>query len=73
MIRPCNFYGPGLRLDDQRIVPDLMNTVLNREPITLFSDGKPTRTFCYISDAINAMLRIAGYSPACRHRLQCRQ
>ena len=58
MIRPFNFYGPGLRLDDQRIVPDLMNTVLNRKPITLFSDGKPTRTFCYISDAINAMLRI---------------
>jgi len=58
MIRPFNFYGPGLRLNDQRVIPDLMNTVLNRDPIVLFSDGKPTRAFCYIADAIKAMLLI---------------
>lgn len=49
-IRPFNVYGPGQRLDDQRIVPDLMTAALEEKPIVLFSDGSPTRSFCYIRD-----------------------
>jgi dTDP-glucose 4,6-dehydratase/UDP-glucuronate decarboxylase len=57
-LRPFNFYGPGQRLDDQRIVPDLMSSVLKGEPITLFSDGRATRSFCYITDAITGLMLV---------------
>ncbi len=56
--RPFNVYGPGQRIDDKRIVPDLMQAVLSDRPITLFSNGKATRSFCYIRDAAWAMLLI---------------
>lgn len=56
--RPFNVYGPGQRLDDRRIVPDLMSAALRREPLVLFSDGRATRAFCYIRDAIRAMFNI---------------
>lgn len=56
MVRPFNVYGPGLRLDDQRIIPDLLSSVLHQEPIVLYSDGKTSRSFCYVRDAIRGML-----------------
>jgi dTDP-glucose 4,6-dehydratase/UDP-glucuronate decarboxylase len=56
--RPFNVYGPGQRIDDKRIIPDLMRAVVKNEPITLFSDGHATRSFCYIRDATWAMLLI---------------
>ncbi len=55
VIRPFNVYGPGQRLDDKRIIPDLMSAALERRPIELFSDGRATRAFCYIVDIIRAM------------------
>lgn len=58
IVRPFNVYGPGQRLDDKRIIPDLMSAALNRESINLFSDGRPTRAFCYISDAVTAMFHV---------------
>jgi dTDP-glucose 4,6-dehydratase/UDP-glucuronate decarboxylase len=54
--RPFNVYGPGQRLDDGRIIPDLIGAALKREDIVIYSDGKATRSFCYVSDAVNAML-----------------
>lgn len=57
-IRPFNIFGPGQRLDDKRIIPDLMSAVINNKPIILYSDGKATRSFCYVSDAIIAILLI---------------
>ncbi|OGZ65382.1 MAG: hypothetical protein A3C50_03510 [Candidatus Staskawiczbacteria bacterium RIFCSPHIGHO2_02_FULL_43_16] len=56
--RPFNFYGPGLRLDDKRVLPDFVNNVLHNKPIVIHSDGKATRTFCYISDAIAGLFKI---------------
>lgn len=50
--RPFNNYGPGMRLDDRRLPADLARCVINGEDIVLLSDGTPTRTFCYITDAI---------------------
>lgn len=50
--RPFNNYGPGMRLDDRRLPADLARCVLEGQDITLLSDGTPTRTFCYITDAI---------------------
>jgi len=53
--RPFNVYGPGQRLDDRRIVPDLLATALEGKPLTLLSDGQATRSFCYLRDAVWAM------------------
>ncbi len=58
IMRPFNVYGPGQRLDDARIIPDLMKAALYREPLTLYSDGRASRAFCYVSDAISAMWQV---------------
>ncbi|MDR3671581.1 MAG: NAD-dependent epimerase/dehydratase family protein [Holophaga sp.] len=57
--RPFNVYGPGQRIDDRRIVPDLMQAAMQGEPLVLLSDGRATRAFCYLRDATWAMLLIA--------------
>ena len=57
IVRPFNVYGPGLRLDDRRVLPDFLTCLLEDRPIELLSDGAPTRSFCYVSDAIALMLR----------------
>jgi UDP-glucuronate decarboxylase len=50
--RPFNNYGPGMRLGDRRLPADFAQCVVSNRDIVILSDGKPTRTFCYISDAI---------------------
>lgn len=56
--RPFNNYGPGLKISDKRAPPDFANDVLNGRDIVLLSDGKPTRTFCYVSDAITGYYKV---------------
>lgn len=58
MVRPFNVYGPGQRLDDKRILPDLMSAAVQRQPFVLYSDGRATRSFCYVRDAVRAMLYV---------------
>lgn len=53
--RPFNVYGPGQRLDDHRIIPDLIAGAVSRRPLVLYSDGRATRSFCYVRDAIRAL------------------
>lgn len=62
IVRPFNNYGPGLRLTDGRLLPDLCRDVLADRDIVLYSDGTPTRTFCYASDALSGYL-LALLSP----------
>lgn len=57
VIRPFNNYGPGMRLNDARVPADFANSVWQGKDIVMFSDGTPTRTFCYISDAITGYLK----------------
>ena len=57
LIRPFNNYGPGMRLNDARVPADFANAVRQNKDIVMFSDGSPTRTFCYISDAITGYLK----------------
>lgn len=52
VVRPFNNYGPGLRLDDRRVVPDFARDILAGRDVVLLSDGSPKRTFCYIADAV---------------------
>ncbi len=56
IIRPFNNYGPGLRLTDRRVLPDICADVLADRDVVLYSDGKATRTFCYSSDALTGYL-----------------
>ncbi len=58
IIRPANVYGPGHRLDDQRIVPDLVSAALKGGPLKLLSNGRPTRSFCYARDFTAGLLLI---------------
>jgi UDP-glucuronate decarboxylase len=62
IVRPFNNYGPGLRLNDGRVVPDICRDVIAGRDIILRSDGSPTRTFCYASDALTGYL-LALLSP----------
>jgi nucleoside-diphosphate-sugar epimerase len=58
MARPFNNYGPGLGITDRRVLPDLARNVLGGEDLVLLSDGRATRTFCYVSDAVSGYLKI---------------
>jgi UDP-glucuronate decarboxylase len=58
IIRPFNVYGPRLRLDDGRIVPDVISDALAGRQIKLYSDGRATRSFCYVSDAAAAIINV---------------
>jgi UDP-glucuronate decarboxylase len=57
IVRPFNNYGPGLELNDGRLLPDLFGNVLENKDIELLSEGDATRTFCYISDAITGYVK----------------
>lgn len=56
--RPFNNYGPGMKLSDQRVPADFAKSVLNDQDIIILSDGKPTRTFCYVADAMIGYLKV---------------
>jgi dTDP-glucose 4,6-dehydratase/UDP-glucuronate decarboxylase len=57
IVRPFNNYGPGLKISDRRVLPDFFRDVLAGRNIVLLSNGRATRTFCYISDAMGGYLR----------------
>ncbi len=56
--RPFNNYGPGLKITDRRAPPDFARDILADNDIVLLSDGTPTRTFCYIADAIVGYFKV---------------
>ena len=59
--RPFNNYGPGMSLTDKRLPADFANNIIEGRDLIIFSDGSPTRTFCYISDAITGYLLCLTY------------
>jgi len=56
--RIFNTYGPRMRKDDGRAIPTFINQALNNEPLTVFGDGSQTRSFCYVSDLIEAIHKL---------------
>ena len=60
MVRPFNNYGPGLSINDRRLPADFAKSIINNSDIELLSDGSPTRTFCYVADAIIGYLKVLG-------------
>ncbi len=58
MARPFNNYGPGLKISDGRVLPDFARNIFANEDIVMLSDGSPTRTFCYATDAITGYYKV---------------
>jgi dTDP-glucose 4,6-dehydratase len=58
IVRIFNTYGPRMRLNDGRVVPNFIGQALRGEPITVYGDGKQTRSFCYCSDLIDGFWRL---------------
>lgn len=56
--RPFNNYGPGLKISDRRALPDFARDIFAGRDIVLLSDGSPTRTFCYVTDAVVGYLKV---------------
>lgn len=61
IIRPFNNYGPGMRLNDKRVVADFAEAVIENKDIAIYSDGTPTRTFDYIPDATVGYIKAVLY------------
>jgi dTDP-glucose 4,6-dehydratase len=57
--RIFNTYGPRMRLNDGRALPAFMSQALRGEPVTVFGDGTQTRSFCYVSDLVEGIIRLA--------------
>jgi dTDP-glucose 4,6-dehydratase len=58
IVRIFNTYGPRMRLNDGRALPNFLYQALVGEPITVYGDGKQTRSFCYVSDLIDGIYRL---------------
>lgn len=58
IVRIFNTYGPRMRLDDGRAVPNFIVQALQGEDITIYGDGEQTRSFCYISDLVEGIIRL---------------
>jgi dTDP-glucose 4,6-dehydratase len=56
--RIFNTYGPRMRMDDGRVVPNFVCQALRGEPLTVYDEGKHTRSFCYISDQVEGLVRL---------------
>jgi len=56
--RIFNTYGPRMRMDDGRVVPNFVGQALRGDPLTVYDEGKRTRSFCYISDQIEGLVRL---------------
>lgn len=58
IIRPFNIFGPRMDKNDYRIIPNIINKIKNKKKIFIHSNGKQTRTFCYITDAMTGFFKI---------------
>lgn len=59
MVRIFNTYGPRLQANDGRVISNLMMQALRGEALTIYGDGSQTRSFCYVSDLIDGILRLS--------------
>jgi dTDP-glucose 4,6-dehydratase len=58
IVRIFNTYGERMRLNDGRVVPNLMSQALKNEPLTVYGDGSQTRSFCYVGDLVEGIFRL---------------
>ena len=62
--RIFNTFGPRMRLDDGRALPTFITQALRNEPLTVYGDGSQTRSFCYVDDLVEGILRLIRWDPA---------
>lgn len=60
IVRFFNTYGPRMRIDDGRVVPNFIGQALRGEPLTMYGDGQQTRSFGYVDDTIDGVWRLAA-------------
>lgn len=58
IVRIFNTYGPRMRLNDGRVVPNFISQALRGEDLTVYGDGSQTRSFCYVSDLVEGIVRL---------------
>ena len=58
IVRIFNTYGPGMRSNDGRVIPNLINQALENQPLTVYGRGEQTRSFCYIDDLVEGLYRL---------------
>lgn len=58
IVRIFNTYGPRMRIDDGRVVPNFIDQAMKHEPLTVYGDGLQTRSFCYVNDLIEGIYRL---------------
>lgn len=60
IVRIFNTYGPRMRYDDGRILPNFINQALAKQPLTVYGDGAQTRSYCFVSDLVRGILLLAS-------------
>ncbi len=58
IVRIFNTYGPRMRLDDGRVIPNFIQQALKKEPLTIYGKGTQTRSFCYVDDLIDGIISL---------------
>src|SRR5947199_8699333 len=58
IVRIFNTFGERMRLDDGRVLPNFMGQALRGEPLTVYGDGSQTRSFCYVDDLVEGIVRL---------------
>jgi dTDP-glucose 4,6-dehydratase len=58
IVRIFNTYGPRMRVNDGRAIPNFIAQALRKKPITIYGDGSQTRSFCYVSDLVDGLYRL---------------
>ena len=58
IVRIFNTYGPRMRSNDGRVVPNFIGQALRGEPVTVYDDGMRTRSFCYVDDLVDGIIRL---------------
>ena len=62
IVRIFNTYGPRMQTNDGRVVPNFMVQALSGKPLTVYGDGSQTRSFCYVSDLVEGIVRLMNSS-----------
>ncbi|MDQ3008131.1 MAG: SDR family oxidoreductase [bacterium] len=60
IVRIFNTYGPRMDINDGRVIPNFIKQILNQQPLELYGDGTQTRSFCYVDDLINGIMKLAS-------------
>ncbi len=64
VVRIFNTYGPLMRSDDGRVITNFINQAINNKPLTVYGDGSQGRSYCFINDLVNGIVKVASFKPS---------